>query len=127
MQENWKQVVVDKGPKAEPSVNAAIQHGQPVITAKKKDGGTNHHSTGSNLAKIDQETEEFEHKHLSREFKKQLMQARLDKKLSQAELGIMINEKANVIADYETGHVIPNPATANKLSRALNVKLNINM
>ena len=127
MQADWQCVVRKKGPKAEPSVNAAIQHGMPVLTERKKDGGTNRHTHIDNVVKLDNETEEFSHKHLSREFKRHLMQARLDKKLSQHDLGLKVNEKANVIADYETGKIVPDSATVSKLSKALDVKLNIKM
>jgi len=44
-------------------------------------------------------------------------------KLTQKELATAINEKAQVVADYESGKAIPNPAIINKLERKLNVKL----
>jgi putative transcription factor len=128
--QDWTDVIIHKGRTAAPSVNAAIQHGQPVVTEKKREGGTNkpmHHHPVTTAIKLDHETESFEHKHLSHDFKKTLMQARLQKKMSQADLGKTINERANVIADYETGKVVPNPAVVSKLSRSLGVKLNINM
>ena len=128
--QDWKEVVKHKGRTAPSSVNTAIQHGQPVVTEKKREGGTNknmHHHPVTTPVKLDHETETFEHKHLSHDYKKTLMQARLQKKLSQADLGQTIDERANVIADYETGKVVPDPAVVTKLSRALGVKLNINM
>ena len=57
------------------------------------------------------------------ELKKKIQQARLDKKLTQAQLGNLINEKPNVIQEYESGKAIPNPQVLSKLSRVLGVQL----
>ena len=53
------------------------------------------------------------------------MQARLEKKLTQAQLGQLINEKPNVIQEYENGKAIPAPAVLSKLSRVLGVQLSV--
>ncbi|OAY83019.1 Multiprotein-bridging factor 1a [Ananas comosus] len=57
------------------------------------------------------------------ELKRNIMQARLDKKLTQAQLAQMINEKPQVIQEYESGKAIPNQQVISKLERALGVKL----
>lgn len=57
------------------------------------------------------------------ELKKAIMQARMEKKLTQAQLGQMINEKPQVIQEYESGKAIPNQQIISKLERALGVKL----
>ena len=57
------------------------------------------------------------------ELKKKIQQARLDKKLTQAQLGNLVNEKPNVIQEYESGKAIPAPQILSKLSRALGVQL----
>lgn len=57
------------------------------------------------------------------DLKKNLMQARLDKKLTQAQLAQMINEKPQVIQEYESGKAIPNQQIIGKLERALGTKL----
>ncbi|ONM04923.1 Multiprotein-bridging factor 1a [Zea mays] len=57
------------------------------------------------------------------DLKKNLMQARLDKKLTQAQLAQMINEKPQVIQEYESGKAIPNQQIISKLERALGTKL----
>ena len=62
-----------------------------------------------NLAKLENETEVFEHERVSTELKKQIQQARLAKNLTQAQLGQMINEKPQIINEYESGKAIPNP------------------
>ncbi len=57
------------------------------------------------------------------ELKKQIMAARLAKKLTQAQLAQIINEKPQIIQEYESGKAIPAPQILSKLSRALGVTL----
>jgi len=52
-----------------------------------------------------------------------LLQARTAKKLSQKELATAINEKPQVVAEYESGKAVPNPQIIGKLERKLGVKL----
>jgi len=54
---------------------------------------------------------------------KAIAQSRQEKGLTQKDLGTKINEKPQVIAEYESGKAIPNPAILAKLERALGVKL----
>jgi ribosome-binding protein aMBF1 (putative translation factor) len=51
------------------------------------------------------------------------MQARTAKKMTQKDLGTAINEKPQVVAEYESGKAIPNPQIISKLERALGTKL----
>lgn len=51
------------------------------------------------------------------------MKARMAKKMNQKQLGTLINEKPQVIADYESGRAIPNGQIISKLNRALGVQL----
>ncbi|EXC00250.1 Multiprotein-bridging factor 1a [Morus notabilis] len=57
------------------------------------------------------------------ELKKAIMQARMDKKLTQSQLAQMINEKPQVIQEYESGKAIPNQQIITKLERTLGTKL----
>jgi putative transcription factor len=52
-----------------------------------------------------------------------IMQARTAKKMNQKELATAINEKQQVVAEYESGKAIPNPQIITKLERALGCKL----
>jgi putative transcription factor len=52
-----------------------------------------------------------------------IQQARLAKKMTQKELAVAICEKPTIIAEYESGRAIPNPALLLKLDRALGVHL----
>ncbi|KAG6484591.1 hypothetical protein ZIOFF_053112 [Zingiber officinale] len=60
---------------------------------------------------------------VSTELKKNLMQARLEKKLTQAQLAQLINEKPQIIQEYESGKAIPNQQIIIKLERVLGTKL----
>lgn len=76
--------------------------------------------------KLENETEVFEHERVSTELKKQIQQARLAKKMTQVQLAQKINEKPQVINDYESGKAIPNPQILGKMSRILGVTLRKN-
>lgn len=56
-------------------------------------------------AKIDEDTGDYHVERVSFDFAKALQQARLEKKMTQAQLAQLVNEKANVINDYEGGRV----------------------
>ncbi len=51
------------------------------------------------------------------------MQGRLAKKLTQAQLAQQINERPQVVQEYESGKAIPNQQILAKLERVLGVKL----
>ena len=50
---------------------------------------------------------------------KDIQKARLAKKMTQAQLAQAINEKAQVINEYESGKAIPNNTILGKIERAL--------
>ena len=54
---------------------------------------------------------------------KAIMQARTAKKMTQKDLATAINEKPQVIGQYESGKAIPNPQIISKLERKLGTKL----
>ena len=49
--------------------------------------------------------------------------ARLAKKWTQDQLASQINERKNIVNQYETGNVVPDHKIVNKLRRVLNVKI----
>lgn len=51
------------------------------------------------------------------------MQARTAKKMTQKEVATAINEKPQVVAEYESGKAVPNPQIISKLERTLGTKL----
>ncbi|CBI21994.3 hypothetical protein PVL29_015151 [Vitis rotundifolia] len=130
--QDWEPVVIRKKPlnaaakKDEKAVNAARRSGAEIETLRKSHAGTNKaasSSTSLNTRKLDEETENLAHDRVPTELKKSIMQARMDKKLTQSQLAQMINEKPQIIQEYESGKAIPNQQIIVKLERALGVKL----
>ena len=60
---------------------------------------------------------------VSQSFSKALVKARMAKKMNQKALAQAINEKPQVINQYESGKAIPNGQIINKLNRALGCQL----
>lgn len=54
---------------------------------------------------------------------KAIMQARTAKKMTQKDLATAINEKPQVIGQYESGKAVPNPQIISKLEQKLGCKL----
>ncbi|XP_048430383.1 multiprotein-bridging factor 1a isoform X1 [Pyrus x bretschneideri] len=137
--QDWEPVVIRKkapnaaAKKDEKAVNAARRSGAEIETLKKvallifaATAGTNKAASSSttlNTRKLDDETENLAHERVPSELKKAIMQARTDKKLTQAQLAQIINEKPQVIQEYESGKAIPNQQVITKLERALGAKL----
>jgi putative transcription factor len=82
-------------------------HGTGIMSDKKLDDAT---EVGT-IVKVD--------KNLS----KAIMQARTAKKMTQKELATKINEKPQVVAEYESGKAVPNPQIISKIERMLGCKL----
>ncbi|XP_057766419.1 multiprotein-bridging factor 1a-like [Salvia miltiorrhiza] len=130
--QDWEPVVIRKkaptsaARKDEKAVNAARRVGAEIETVKKSNAGTNKaasSSTSLNTRKLDEDSENLTHDKVPTELKKAIMQARMDKKLTQAQLAQVINEKPQIIQEYESGKAIPNQQIISKLERALGVKL----
>ncbi|OWM78718.1 multiprotein-bridging factor 1a [Punica granatum] len=130
--QDWEPVVIRKkapnaaAKKDEKAVNAARRSGADIETVKKFNAGTNRaasSSTSLNTKKLDDESENLAHERVPTELKKCIQQARMDKKLTQAQLAQIINEKPQIIQEYESGKAIPNQQIIVKLERALGVKL----
>ncbi|XP_021895058.1 multiprotein-bridging factor 1b [Carica papaya] len=130
--QDWEPVVIRKkaptaaAKKDEKVVNAARRAGAEIETVKKSHAGLNKAastSTSLNTRKLDEETENLTHDRVPTELKKAIMQARMDKKLTQAQLAQLINEKPQIIQEYESGKAIPNQQIISKLERALGAKL----
>ncbi|KAK8559189.1 hypothetical protein V6N12_042471 [Hibiscus sabdariffa] len=130
--QDWEPIVIrKKAPNAatkkdEKVVNAARRAGAEIESVKKSNAGTNRAASSSttlNTRKLDEETENLAHDRVPTELKKAIMQARMDKKLTQAQLAQLINEKPQIIQEYESGKAIPNQQIIGKLERALGTKL----
>ncbi|XP_073029600.1 multiprotein-bridging factor 1b-like [Primulina eburnea] len=130
--QDWEPVVIRKkaptaaARKDEKAVNAARRAGADIETIRKANAGTNKaasSSTSLNTRKLDDDTENLAHDKVPSELKKAIMQARMDKKLTQSQLAQLINEKPQIIQEYESGKAIPNQQIISKLEKSLGVKL----
>lgn len=118
-----------KGPtaaqaKSKQAITSAQRRGEEVETTKKWSAGQNkQHLVTKNTAKLDRETEELHHDRVPLEVGKVIQKGRQDKGLTQKDLATKINEKPQVIADYESGKAIPNNQVLGKVERAIGLKL----
>jgi len=110
--------------KSEQAVNAARRQGVSVETQQKWGAGSNkQHVATKNTAKLDRETEELRHEPISLDVGKLIQQGRQARNMSQKELATKINEKPQVITDYEAGRGIPNNIILGKIEKAIGLKL----
>jgi putative transcription factor len=89
-------------------------------------GGGNKSSHGAGIMsdkKLDDATEVGTIAKVDKALSKAIMQARTAKKMTQKELATKINEKPQVVAEYESGKAVPNPQIISKIERILGCKL----
>lgn len=128
---DWETVTIlrKKAPKAsamksEQAINAARRQGVAVDTQSKWGAATNkQHVTTKNTAKLDRETEELKHDKIPLDLGRLIQQGRQAKGWSQKELATKVNEKPQVINDYEAGRGIPNQVVIGKIEKAIGIKL----
>ena len=110
--------------KSQQAINAAQRQGLEIETSKKFTAAQNkQHSTDKNTAKLDRETEELHHDTVGLDVGRLIQQGRQAKSMTQKDLAQKINEKPQVINEYENGKAIPNQAVLAKLERVLGLKL----
>ncbi|OTF75177.1 ubiquitin thioesterase OTU1-like protein [Euroglyphus maynei] len=128
---DWDKVtVLNKRParasdlRTKQAVNNAMKSGVPIETTKKFNAATNKHAGPSvSAVKLDQETEDFHHSHVSMDVSKLISVQRQKIGMTQKELATKICEKPQVVNEYEAGKAIPNQQILAKMERALGVKL----
>uniref|UniRef100_A0A0D9WRP6 HTH cro/C1-type domain-containing protein n=1 Tax=Leersia perrieri TaxID=77586 RepID=A0A0D9WRP6_9ORYZ len=130
--QDWEPVVLRRTkPKAADlkstkAVNQAMRTGAPVETVRKAAAGTNKTSSAAAAAparKLDESTEPAGLGRVGAEVRAAIQKARVAKGWSQAELAKRINERAQVVQEYESGKAVPVQAVLAKMERALEVKL----
>jgi putative transcription factor len=110
--------------KTESAIAAAERAGVPIDTAKKFTAGSNkQHEAAKNTAILDRETEELHHDRVNKDVARAIQQARITKEWTQADLARNINEKQQIVNEYEQSKAIPNQQVLSKMERALGVKL----
>jgi len=112
--------------RSESSLNAARRGGSEISTEKKTQGGSNKAHVGpdhARIAKLDRENEVAPPTTVTADVGKAMQKARQDLAFSQKDLAQKVNEKPQVISDYESGRAVPSPQLLAKIERILKVKL----
>lgn len=120
--QDWKPVVFKK---AAPKTDAeAKRRGLKTGAQAKTHHQANRGSTqdGQRLAKIARE-EVGSHARVGKATGKAITQARVAKGMNQKALAQAINQKPEVVAQYEQGKAMPNPQVLSKMTRVLGVHL----
>ena len=111
-------------PKSAAGISRAKAMG--IVTTERKYGtggnASSHSGAGINARKIE-ESDELKHSKVDKSLSKAIQQARMAKKMTQKELATKINEKPQVVGEYENGKAIPNGQLIAKMERILGVKL----
>lgn len=130
--QDWEEIVIRKKKAPAPKSNEeaqrlAIQQGAQIETVKKftaaKNVANKQDVNARKLESADDSEDSLTHNRVSLSVGIKIQQARNALHLTQKELATKINEKPNVINDYEAGRAIPSNQVLSKLERALNVKL----
>ena len=125
--QDWNPVIIRKKPPSRAELEnprvlqAALREGK-VETVKKQTSTTGSIVSARKMEKQEEEGN-FKHERIPEHLRKLIIKARTDNKLTQAQLAQKINEKPQIIQDYEKGSAIPSPQILSKLSRVLGVQL----
>ncbi|CAO3670089.1 unnamed protein product [Umbelopsis ramanniana] len=131
MEQDWNVTVMRKraADKAKVSrtqseINAARRAGAVVATEKKSTTNAGHANTDhARIAKLDRENDVTAPPKVDVSVGKAIQKARGEKGLTQKDLAQLVNEKPQVVNEYEAGKAVPNQQILGKLERALGVKL----
>ncbi|KAM3376047.1 hypothetical protein P3S68_014761 [Capsicum galapagoense] len=100
-----------------------VNYGTSVQTIKKFNVGLNKKTTVVNAGKLDEAAELAALEKVPMDVRQAIQKARIEKKMSQADLAKQINERTQVVAEYENGKVVPNQLVLGKMEKVLGVKL----
>merc|ERR1712205_174532 len=122
--QDWNTVVFTNnkaGRKTNVEKANAQRQGNVETVAKFNTG--NSHKAPINAAKLDADTENTKHETVSHELRIALQKARTAKGMTQKALATALNERAQLINEYESGKAIPNTQLIVKMERVLGCKL----
>jgi len=107
------------------AVNSAMRTGGDIETSKKYGGGGNkQHLSQRDTSAVCRDNEgEMKVETVSLDVGKLIMQGRMAKEMTQKDLATKINEKPQVINDYEAGRAIPNNQILSKVERVIGIRL----
>ena len=94
-----------------------------VNTQMKYSEGNKKSNTVIDKRKLDEQDQAGKLPEVGLSLGRRIQQARMAKSMTQKQLATLINEKPNVVAEYEQGKATPNNQILGKLERKLGVKL----
>ncbi|KAI7865799.1 multi protein bridging factor 1-domain-containing protein [Spinellus fusiger] len=110
--------------RTEAEINAARRVGAAVSTEKKTLTNASHANTNhQRIAKLDRDDNVAPPPKVDVSVGKALQKGRQEKGITQKDLAQLINEKPQVVNEYESGKAIPNQNILGKMERALGIKL----
>ncbi|KAI8138525.1 multi protein bridging factor 1-domain-containing protein [Fennellomyces sp. T-0311] len=110
--------------RSESDVNAARRAGAAISTEKKTMTNAGHANRDhQRIAKLDRDNDVAPPAKVDVSVGRAIQKARMEKSITQKDLAQKINEKPQVVNEYESGKAIPNQQVLGKLERALGVKL----
>lgn len=128
--QDWDPVNVGRGSssaKPKTSQQLSMMKAAGLVSTEKKFGAGGNKSAHSHTVMSTRKLEEADDviaiAKVDKSLSKAIQQARIAKKITQKELATAINEKPQVVAEYESGKAIPNPQIITKLEKQLGVKL----
>merc|ERR1719378_680729 len=123
--QDWNTVVftnVNKAGHKTTEGKANAQRQGNVETIAKFNAG-NAHKAPINAAKLDADMENTKHDTVSHELRTALQKARVAKGMTQKALATALNERVQLVNEYESGKAIPNTQLIVKMERVLSCKL----
>jgi putative transcription factor len=120
--QNWDTVVINgKQAPVKKDTNYASNAGPSSLKKKNGAGKNSNHGNGMPSLTKKLDTDELVAiPTVSRTLSQQIITARNNAGMTQKELAQKINEKVDVVKDFESGSALPNPNVVNKLQRVLN-------
>ncbi|ORX53140.1 MBF1-domain-containing protein [Hesseltinella vesiculosa] len=106
-------------------LNAARRTGANINTEKKSTLTNSSHANTDHrrIAKLDRDNDVAPPPKVDVSVGKAIQQGRQAKGITQKDLAQLVNEKPQVVNEYEAGKAVPNQQILGKLERALGVKL----
>ncbi|SAM04447.1 hypothetical protein [Absidia glauca] len=111
--------------RSQSDLNAARRSGAAISTEKKSTLTNSSHANTDHrrIAKLDRDNEVAPPPKIDISVGKALQKGRQDKNMTQKDLAQLINEKPQVVNEYEAGKATPNQQVLGKMERALGIKL----
>jgi putative transcription factor len=111
--------------KSKDALNQAHRTGIQIVSEKKSAINPTTKPEGSKISKVDRMTDEglFEVSKISMSVSKAIQDGRRAKEMTQKELATKINEKPQIVGEFESGKAVPNQQVLAKMERVLGIKL----